>query len=85
MHSYSSNTSAKLKPKSNRSSGLDMTIDSVLSVTAFGKSASKAPDEDGILMMEITPGIENDCHGLAMEVSRGQSDRTTRFGVQDRC
>lgn len=49
---------SKAETEIERSTGLDITIDSVLSVTAFGKSASKAPDEDGILMMEITPALK---------------------------
>ena len=49
---------SKAETEIKRSSGIDLTIDSLLSVTAFGKSANKAPDEDGILMMEITPRLK---------------------------
>ena len=54
LQQYISEAETEIK----RSSGIDMTIDSVLSVTAFGKSANKAPDEDGILMLEITPTLK---------------------------
>ncbi|HAW02535.1 MAG TPA: hypothetical protein DCX10_12445, partial [Verrucomicrobiales bacterium] len=54
LQQYISEAETEIK----RSSGIDITIDSVLSVTAFGKSANKAPDEDGILMMEITPTLK---------------------------
>ena len=54
LQQYISEAETEIK----RSSGIDITIDSVLSVTAFGKSANKAPDEDGILMLEITPTLK---------------------------
>ena len=41
-----------------KTTGLKIPLDSLMSVTAFGKSANKAPDEDGVLVLEISPALK---------------------------
>jgi hypothetical protein len=46
---------AEAEAEIEKTTGLKIPLDSLISVTAFGKSANKAPDEDGVLVMNCHP------------------------------
>ena len=49
---------AEVEAKIEKATGLKIPLESLISVTAFGKSATKAPDEEGVLVLELSPELK---------------------------
>jgi hypothetical protein len=49
---------AELEAKMETEIGMKIPIDGLVSITAYGKTLSKEPDQDGVLLLELTPELK---------------------------
>ncbi len=69
---------AEAEAKIEQSTGLKIKLDSLLSITAFGKSTGKSPDEDGVLVLEMSPDLKK----IAMDIlSKAQQNEGPKLPV----
>jgi hypothetical protein len=49
---------AEMESKMEAEIGMKIPIDGLVSITAYGKTLSKEPDKDGVLLLELTPELK---------------------------
>lgn len=49
---------AEMESKMEKEIGMKIPIDGLISLTAYGKTLSKEPDKDGVLLLELTPELK---------------------------
>lgn len=69
---------AEIEAEIEKSTGLKIPLDSLKSATAFGRSANNAPDEDGVLVLEMSPALKK----IAMDwLQKSQGEKGSMLPV----